>query len=117
MENLDKVIKETMLNPKHEVHLDLSETLEKKDISTYRKLKNYLYKNFHIDLDIDRNSDYYEDLFWNSDLRSRMGFMLEFGVFIVFPEYYIDRENPESEYSKMWRELVRQSTIIMEDVL
>src|SRR3972149_1982120 len=105
-------IKETMFNPKHEVHLDLSETLEKKNITTYRKLKNYLWKNFHIDLDIDRNSDNCDDLFYNSDLRSYMGFMLEFGLFVVFPQYYIDKGHPETSYSKMWRELVRQSTIL-----
>jgi hypothetical protein len=102
--------KEAMLNPNNEIHLDLNETLERKGINTYRKLKNYLWKNFHIDLDTDSKSENFEDLFYNSDLRSHMGFMVEFGVFVIFPQYYIIGE----EWAKMWRRLVRESDIIDE---
>jgi len=104
--------KEAMLNPPNEIHLDLSETLEKLGITSYRRLKNYMRKKFGIDLDIDPKSDYYEDLFYNSDLRSRMGFMHEFGAFVIFPKYFIDRDDPSSSYSIRWRELVRESEIV-----
>lgn len=110
--------KEAMLNPPSEIHLDLSETLEKLGIDSNRKLKNYLWKKFHIDLDIDSNSEQYEDLFYNADLRSFMGFMFEYGTFVIFPKYYYsdeDRKDLSSEWSKMWRELVRESDIVRLD--
>jgi len=104
-----------MLNPQNEIHLDLNGTLEQKNITTYEELRTYLWKNFHIDIDIDSESDYFEHLFYNSDLRSQMGFMFpEFGMFVVFPKFYIDKD-PSSKWSKMWRQLIREATILDEN--
>ena len=101
--------KEIMLNPPNEVHLSLDVP---SNIVTDEQLHKYLWDNFHIDLDTDSESDNYYDLFYNQDLRSMMGFMRDWCNFVIFPTYYIERDEPSSNWSKMWRQLVRQSEVI-----
>lgn len=102
--------KELMLNPPNEVHLYIHFP---KSVNTWEDMKKYLWNNFHIDWDIDPESDYYEHLFYNSDLRSMMGFLYG-DDFVIFPQYYVDKDDPSSNWSKMWRQLVRQSDILGE---
>lgn len=103
--------KQAMLNPPSEVILDVSLP---QDIETYKQLQKYFWRKLHIDIDVNPESDYFEHLFYNQDLRSFMGIMLEFpSVFVIFPKYYRD-DNPNTMWSKMWRQLVRQSEILDE---
>ncbi len=59
------------------------------DGNTLEGLNKFL-KRYHLDLDIDEESDYYEDLFYNADLRSFCGWSEEFNQLRMFPEYYAE---------------------------
>jgi len=102
--------KQLMLNPQNEVHLLLNLP---KDIDTYKKLQKHMLWQYHIDVDL--SCEYFGDLFYNADLRSFMGFVYEFGnpcYLVLFPQYYIDKDNLASQWSKWWRALVRQSEAV-----
>lgn len=58
-------------------------------------------RRYHIDIDFDRESDYYEDLFYNADLRSIMGHVEEWLdnlVLIVNGQWYAGG----SDYAGKW---------------
>jgi len=60
----------------------------KESFNTYEDFQKTLWEKYHLDLELDEESDYDENLFYNSDLRSWCGFMEELGVIRLFPEYY-----------------------------
>ena len=45
-------------------------------------------KKYHLDLDIDPDSEDYLNLYYNQDLRSFCGWSEEFNTLRMFPEYY-----------------------------
>ena len=116
-----RIRKEIMLNPPHEVVLEVHLP---ESVDTPRKLRNYFMKHFEIDIGIEEdNEESYEKLFYNTDLRSYMGDvwdLYENPVRICFlTTYYIDRQyinetkiDLSGSNSKTWRRIVRQSDIL-----
>lgn len=74
------------------------------DGNTLEGLNKFL-KRYHLDLDIDEESEYYEDLFYNADLRSFCGWSEEFNQLRMFPKYYA--QGWEDTY---WKKLVDEAT-------
>jgi len=55
-----------------------------------KKINKTLMERYHLDAELDEESDEYENLYYNADLRSLSGFILEFpDTIILWPEYYV----------------------------
>jgi len=90
------------------------------DLSPYdtELLAEYFMQNYGMDIDSDPESDNYEEIFYNADLRSRMGMIWGEGsdmstVRIVFwPRYYLKGETPETYFGKNWLRLMKNSVVV-----
>lgn len=83
----------------------------------YASVSQYLWDTYHFEVDIDEDSDYFERIFYNNDLRSIMGLVLEWCplTLYLYPQYYAsDLDNPDDYWTKRWRLLIKNS-IILED--
>jgi hypothetical protein len=91
-----------------------------RSVDTYDKLREYMVKIYHIDVETDPDSDDFQKLYYNQDLRSMMGFIVEFDpgneVFmILFPKYYVDWNQPNSYWTKRWNLLIDTSRVVAGD--
>jgi hypothetical protein len=91
------------------------------DISCHdlESVSDYIYKTYRMDIDFEENSDYFEHIFYNSDLRSYMGLVLDWCplTLVLHPKYYASNlDDPDNLWTKRWRLLIKNS-IILEGVL
>jgi len=81
-----------------------------KNILTYEALQKYLWNEYHIDINICQNSDYFEYLFYNNDLRSYMGKLLNFedqtAVLYILTSFYVP------DWEEKWEKLIQNSSIL-----
>ena len=80
-------------------------------------VSDYLEKKYHFYVDVDEDSDMYEQIFYNNDMRSVMGLVLDWCPLILYlrPQYYAsDLNDPDDFWTKRWRLLIEDS-IILED--
>jgi hypothetical protein len=92
-------------HPPHELKLIVNFPPEVVDDES---MHDYLWDNFHIDMETDPNSEHYEELYYNYDLRSRMGFRYgDENEFIIFPRHYAKGK----EWSEWWAKLVNMSEV------
>ncbi len=81
-----------------------------RNIFTYEILRKYLWNEYHIDLNIYENSDYFEYLFYNNDLRSYMGKLLNFedktAVLYILTSFYV------LGWKEKWVKLVQNSIVL-----
>ena len=99
------------MGSKPKVRNEMSEQIPKEvlvevpyDGTSLKGLKEFL-SRYHLDLDIDKESDYFLDLFYNADLRSHCGWSEEFTFLRIFPEYYA--KGWEDTY---WKKLKDEAT-------
>ena len=71
------------------------------------ELSAYCEKEYHFDIEYHEDSDNYEELFYNSDLRSQMGFMEGENEARIFPEFYA--KGWEDTY---WKKLIEDNEIV-----
>ena len=84
----------------------------------YEAVSDYMYKTYRMDIDFEEESDYFEHIFYNNDLRSEMGTVFGWCPLVLYlrPKYYeSDLDNPDDFWTKRWRLLIKDS-IILEDV-
>jgi len=106
---LEKGLYLVYLKPIGEYHLAITLNTE---IETDKDIQKYMWKKYHIDIDIDSESDNYTEMFYNQDLRSLMGFVWEFDnplTVVIWPEYYAQPEN--TFWGEFWRELIYNSEL------
>jgi len=92
-------------NPPKNVYCELKSNL----FIDEEDLQKFLWENFHIDLELDEDSNYRYDLFYNSDLRSFMGYMKDLGCFHIITTYYIPG------WEDLWKKLVDSCEVIRSD--
>jgi len=83
----------------------------------WEAVSDYMYKTYRIDIDFEEDSDYFEHVFYNNDLRSEMGFVMNWCPLTLYlhPKYYAsDLDNPDDFWTKRWRLLIKDS-LILED--
>jgi hypothetical protein len=86
------------------LEVNVPETIETKD-----ELARYLRSEYSIDICLDENSPNYENLYYNSDERSMMGFLKEWGaggaLLFILSAYFI------LGWEDNWVKLIRNSEI------
>ena len=83
------------------------------DMDNYNEINKYLRSRYHFDIDFDFESDEWHGIYYNSDLRSHMGYLDEIGynefVLIIWPKYY--KEGWENTY---WKNLMEDCEVLEE---
>lgn len=70
-----------------------------KHVKSFKDLQKYLWEQYHLDADIDPESDHYLELFYNEDLRSICGHVNDIDSIFITSEYY-EKFHPE-QYAKL----------------
>lgn len=81
----------------------------------YEAVSKYLWDTYHFEVDTEDESDYFEHIFYNEDLRSIMGLVLEWCplTLYLYPQYYAsDLDNPDDYWTKRWNLLIKNSRIL-----
>lgn len=88
-------------------------------IRSEEAVSKFFWRNFHFEFDTEPTSDNYEDIFYNSDLRSHMGLVLDSFdgyTLVLYPKYYVgDISDKNNVWTKYWTKLIKNSEI--EDVV
>ena len=114
--DMDAARKEAITNCPKEIVLEVSipDEISCKDLEA---VADYMYQKYHIDIEVDEESDYFENLFYNQDLRSRMGLVLNWCPLTLWiePQYFASNlDNPDDFWTKRWRLLIKDSLIMEE---
>jgi hypothetical protein len=78
---------------------------------------DYMYQTYHIDIEVEEESDYFEHLFYNQDLRSIMGLVLNWCplTLLIEPQYFASNlDRPDDFWTKKWKLLIKNSLIMEE---
>jgi hypothetical protein len=80
-----------------------------------KTISRYTWRNYHFEIGDNPDGDDYEQLFYNADLRSQMGLVIEWSPLhvVIWPRYYAgDLSNPNDYWTKIWRKLIKNSRIV-----
>ena len=81
----------------------------------FEAVSDYIYKTYRMDIEVDEKSDYFEQIFYNSDLRSFMGLVLDWCplTLVLHPQYYASNlDDPNDFWTKRWVLLIKNSIIL-----
>ena len=75
------------------------------NVKTWKDLQKHLWNRYHLDVDLDPESDNYLDVFYNYDLRSFCGWLQDFDSLSLFPKYYKEGwDGPDGYYTRLVEE-------------
>jgi hypothetical protein len=100
---VEKLIK----NPPNRIELFTKIHCQVEDLED---LSNYCQKRYGFDIGIDEDAEGFEQLFYNADLRSYMGELIDWdgaeARFWILPKYYVAGQEDQ------WEKLLRDSKVI-----
>jgi hypothetical protein len=114
--DMDAAKKEVIINCPKEIVLEVS-IPDEICCEEYEKVADYMYQTYHIDIDVDEESDYFENLFFNQDLRSQMGWVMNWCPLTLYikPQYFASNlDRPDDYWTKKWKLLIENSLIMEE---